>query len=132
MTTKKLADAEKRLVLALDAGAPAATIDLLRRRVTEAGGDPNTVISESQGDVTRPSNPLPTPLTQKDMAIVAMLGELNRRQQAVDELRAEQKQVQADLEEIDAELDAAEHELRTFVERESRRGHANSEPLDAA
>lgn len=61
-----------------------------------------------------------------------MLGELRARQQKVNDLKAEQKQVQADLAEIQEELDAAEHELREFVERESRRGHPNSEPLDAA
>lgn len=130
--SQKLIHAQQRLMLALDAGAPAATIDLLRRRVREAGGDPNAVIDADQGDVTRPSNPLSLPMTEQDIAIVTMLRELNRRQQKVNDLRAEQKQVQSDLEEIDAELDAAEHELRTFVERESRRGHPITEPLDAA
>lgn len=132
MTTKKLAHAESRLAMALSAAAPAETIDLLRQRVEQAGGDPNTVIPAHAGDVTPPSNPLPMPLSEQDIGIIAMLGELRARQQKVDELKQEFEQVQADLVEIQEELDAAEHELAQFVERESRRGHRASEPLDAA
>lgn len=132
MTTKKLAHAESRLVLALDAAAPQPTIDLLRQRVVEAGGDPNAVIDANAGDVTPPSNPLALPLSEQDKDIIRMVEELRRRRQKVQELKDEQVQVQADLVEIQDELDAAEHELAQFVERESRRGHRASEPLDAA
>lgn len=130
--TKKLMHAQQRLEMALSATAPIETIDLLRRRVTEAGGDPNSVISVNAGDVTPPSNPLPTPLTQKDKGIIAMLGELNRRQQTVNDLRAEQRQVEADLVEIQEELVEAEHELDAFVEKAMNRRDTASEPLDAA
>lgn len=123
MTTKKLIAAENRLVLALSAAAPAATIDLLRRRVAEAGGDPDSVIPAHAGDVTVP--PMPEGLMQ-------MLSELRARQKKVDELKAEQRQVEADLVEIQEELFAAERELREFVRVESRRRHPVTEPRPAA
>lgn len=130
--SKKLIAAENRLVLALNANAPAETVDLLKQRVIDAGGDPNSVVPAHAGDVTVPSNPLPMPMTEQDKAIVQMLSELSRRQRAVDELKEEQRQVEADLVEIQEELEEAERELREFVRRESRRGHPASEPLDAA
>lgn len=46
--TKALLAAEKRLDMALDAGASAENIAILRRRVTEAGGDPNSVVLKSE------------------------------------------------------------------------------------
>lgn len=130
--TKKLAQAESRLVLALDAAAPQPTIDLLRKRVEQAGGDLNTVIPADQGDVTPPSNPLPTPLTQKDKDIIAMVSELRRRRQKVADLKEEQRQVEADLVEIQEELAVAEAELGAFMEKAMNRRDTNSEPLDAA
>jgi phosphoglycerate-specific signal transduction histidine kinase len=130
--SKKLLHAESRLVLALDAAAPTETIDLLRRRVQEAGGDPNSVIPVNAGDVTPPSNPLPRPLTEQDRDIIRMVGELRRRRQKVQELRAEQKQVEADLVEIEGELAEAEAELGAFVEKAMNRRQNVTEPLDAA
>lgn len=132
MPTKKLAEAEKRLELALDANAPAAAIDLLRLRVEQAGGNPNSVVPADAGDVTRPSNPLALPLSEQDIAIIRMQRELQRRMKVVADLKAEQAQVEADLLEIQEELDQAEAELDEFTQREMNRRDTASEPLDAA
>lgn len=96
MRTRKLASAELRLRMALAANAPAETIELLRRRVELAGGNPDTVIDPQAGDVTQPepqSITLTEPISPQDAELVK-----------VSELVQRQLQLQAELEDVTSAL----------------------------